>query len=238
MDFSYLDKNIAEVRARIDRAREAAGRSEEVTLIAAVKSGEVEEINYLHRALGVNDIGENRVQQLLDRYEAYDREGLRIHFIGHLQTNKVKYIIDKVHMIQSLDSERLAVEIERQAARHGLTVNVLVEINSGREQNKDGVMPEDAAALCERLSAYPHIRLCGFMTMAPVCEDEAEYRKYFDEISALAVDIWTKTLHNIGEPILSMGMSESFEAAIASGATAVRVGRRLFVKESIETQNI
>ena len=230
MDFSYLDRNMAEVRARIDRARAEAGRTDEITMIAAVKSGEVEEINYLHRNLGVDDIGENRVQQLLERYDKYDREGLRIHFIGHLQTNKVKYIIDKVAMIHSLDSERLAAEIDRQAAKHGIVMKVLVEINSGREENKDGVMPEDAAALCVALREYPHLELCGFMTMAPVCEDKAEYRKYFDEISRLAVDIWTKTLDNRGNPILSMGMSESFEEAIASGATAIRVGRRLFQK--------
>lgn len=230
MDFSYLDGNMAEVRARIDRARAEARRTDEVTMIAAVKSGEVEEINYLHRNLGVDDIGENRVQQLLERYDKYDREGLRIHFIGHLQTNKVKYIIDKVHMIHSLDSERLAAEIDRQAAKHGIVMKVLVEINSGREENKDGVMPEDAAALCVALREYPHLELCGFMTMAPICEDKAEYRKYFNEISRLAVDIWKKTLDNRGTPILSMGMSESFEEAIASGATAIRVGRRLFQK--------
>lgn len=230
MDFSYLDRNMSEVRARIDAARTASGRTDAVTMIAAVKSGEVEEINYLHKSLGVDDIGENRVQQLLERYDKYDREGLRIHFIGHLQTNKVKYIIDKVHMIHSLDSEKLAAEIDRQAAKHGTVMKVLVEINSGREENKDGVMPEDAAALCLALRNYPHLELCGFMTMAPICEDKAEYRKYFDEISHLAVDIWTKTLDNKGDPILSMGMSESFEAAIASGATAIRVGRRLFQK--------
>lgn len=230
MDLSYLDRNIAEVRARIERARIEAGRDDDVTVIAAVKSGEVHEINYLHRVLGVNDIGENRVQQLLERYEHLDRDGLHIHFIGHLQTNKVKYIIDKVHMIHSLDSERLAAEIDRQAAKHGLVMKVLVEINAGREENKDGVMPEEAEALCRSLSAYPNLELCGFMTMAPVCEDRQEYRKYFDEISALALDIWAKTLDNKGKPILSMGMSESFEQAIASGATAVRVGRRLFEK--------
>ncbi len=230
MDFSYLDKNMAEVRGRIDRARETSGRTDEVTMIAAVKSGEVDEINYLHNQLGVDDIGENRVQQLLERYEAYDREGLRIHFIGHLQTNKVKYIIDKVYMIHSLDSERLAAEIDRQAEKHGIRMKVLVEINSGREENKDGVMPEDAAALCEALSKYPNLELRGFMTMAPICEDATEYRKYFDEVARLAANIWTHTLHYAGAPVLSMGMSESFEWAIASGATAVRVGRRLFVK--------
>ena len=231
MDFSYLDKNIAEVRAQIDRARAEAGRTDEVTLIAAVKSGEVGEINYLHKRLGINDIGENRVQQLLERYEAYDREGLRIHFIGHLQTNKVKYIIDKVHMIHSLDSERLAAEIDRQAEKCGIVMNVLVEINSGREPNKDGVMPEDAASLCLALRQYPHIKLCGFMTMAPKCEKNDEYIKYFSETARLVLDIWHKKLDNIYKPVLSMGMSGSFEAAIAAGSTVVRVGRGLFVKE-------
>ena len=230
MDFSYLDRNVADVRARIDKACADAGRTDEVTMIAAVKSGEVDEINYLHRALGVNDIGENRVQQLLDRYEKLDREGLRIHFIGHLQTNKVKYIIDKVHMIHSVDSERLAAEINRQAEKHGIVMNVLVEVNVGREENKDGVMPEDAAALCLAVTRYPNLSLKGLMTMAPVCEEKSDYRKYFDEISALALDIWAKTLDNKESPVLSMGMSGSFPEAIASGATAVRVGRRLFGK--------
>ena len=230
MDFSYLDRNIAEVRARIESAKAEAGRTDDITMVAAIKSGEVDEINYLHRSLGVNDVGENRVQQLLERYDRLDREGLRIHFIGHLQTNKVKYIIDKVHMIHSVDSERLAVEIDRQAAKHGTVMKVLVEINSGREENKDGVMPEKAAALSLAVAKLPNVELCGFMTMAPVCENRADYRKYFDGISALALDIWQKTLDNKGNPILSMGMSESFPEAIASGATTVRVGRRLFEK--------
>ena len=231
MSLEYIDRNVAEVRENIENAKVAAGRqNDDVILLAAVKYAEPAEIEYLYHHAGITHVGENRVQQLLERYEAYDREGLRIHFIGHLQTNKVKYIIDKVHMIHSLDSERLAAEIDRQAEKCGIVMNVLVEINSGREPNKDGVMPEDAASLCLALRQYPHIKLCGFMTMAPVCEEKAEYRKYFDEISALAVDIWTKTLHNIGSPILSMGMSGSFEQAIASGATAVRVGRRLFEK--------
>ena len=230
MEFSYLDRNINGIRTRIEDARTGASRDDAVTLVVAAKSGTVEEINYFHRACGVNDIGENRVQQLLERYEKLDREGLRIHFIGHLQTNKVKYIIDKVHMIHSLDSERLAEEIQRQAQKHGIVMKVLVEINSGREENKDGVMPEDAAALSLAISRLPHVELCGFMTMAPVCENPADYRKYFDEIYALSLDIWQKTLDNKGRPVISMGMSGSFPEAIASGATAVRVGRRLFEK--------
>lgn len=226
MDYSYLDRNIDSVRRDIDTACD--GRS--VVMLAAVKSAEVDEINYIHNELGVNDIGENRVQQLLSRYDALDKEGLRLHFIGHLQTNKVKYIIDKVCMIHSLDSERLAREIDLQAKKHGLVMKVLIEINSGREENKDGVMPEDAEALCLALCKYENIELCGFMTMAPRCEDKSEYVKYFTEIRRLADDLWKSKLGKDGEPILSMGMSGSYREAIACGSTMVRIGSRLFVK--------
>ena len=230
MDYSYLDKNIGEVRAAIDAARAVSGREDEVLMLAAVKSADVDEINYIHKNLGVSDIGENRVQQLLSRYDALDKEGLNIHFIGHLQTNKVKYIIDKVSMIHSLDSLRLAKEIDSQAKKHGLVMKVLVEINSGREDNKDGVMPEDALALCLALSQFENLKLCGFMTMAPKCTDKSEYIKYFGEIYKLSLDIWREKLHNAEKPIISMGMSGSFEAAIACGSTVVRIGSRLFLK--------
>lgn len=226
MDYSYLDKNISEVRAAIS----AVSGGENVVMLAAVKSAEVDEINYIHKSLGVNDIGENRVQQLLSRYDSLDKEGLNIHFIGHLQTNKVKYIIDKVSMIHSLDSEKLAKEIDAQAKKHGLVMNVLVEINSGREENKDGVMPEEAEALCLALGKYENIKLCGFMTMAPKCTDNSEYLKYFAEIRELALDIWKNKLCRQGSPILSMGMSGSFVEAVRCGSTMVRIGSRLFVK--------
>ena len=226
MDYSYLDKNIGEVRAAI----ESVSDGHEVVMLAAVKSAEVEEINYIHKNLGVNDIGENRVQQLLSRYDALDKEGLNIHFIGHLQTNKVKYIIDKVSLIHSLDSERLAKEIDSQAKKHGLVMRVLVEINSGREENKDGIMPEEALELCRALKKYENIELCGFMTMAPKCTDKNEYLTYFGEMRTLALDIWHNRLGKVEKPILSMGMSGSFEEAVRCGSTMVRVGSRLFVK--------
>ena len=224
--FSYVDKNLADIRARIDAAAERSG-GREVTLLAAVKYTDVAHINYLH-SLGVNDIGENRVQQLLEHWDALNRENLRVHFIGTLQKNKVKYIIDKVSMIHSLDSLSLAAEIEKQAAKHNLVMDVLVEINSGMEENKSGISPDDAAAFCEALGQFSHLNLCGFMTMAPKCEKNEEYRKYFCKTSQLCLDIWQKKLHNIGRPILSMGMSDSFEVAIEEGADIVRVGRALF----------
>ena len=225
-DFSYVDQNLAEIRARIEAASERSG-GRDVTLLAAVKYTDTDHINYLH-SLGVNDIGENRVQQLLEHWEALNRENLRVHFIGTLQKNKVKYIIDKVAMIHSLDSFSLAQEIEKQAAKKGIVMDVLVEINSGMEENKSGIAPTDAAAFCESLGEFSHINLCGFMTMAPNCEKIEEYRKYFYKTSQLCLDIWQKTLHNIGRPILSMGMSDSFEVAIEEGADIVRVGRALF----------
>ena len=199
-------------------------------LLAAVKYATVEEIDYLHRRVGICNIGENRVQQLLEHYEKIDHEGLNIHFIGTLQTNKVKYIIDKVCMIHSLDSVKLAAEIDKQAKKHGLVMDVLVEINSGAEESKSGILPEDAAAFCEELAAFSGICLRGFMTMAPKCEKKEDYLKYFGQTYEQVLDIWTKKLHNIGRPILSMGMSESFEEAIACGSDIVRIGRSLFVK--------
>ena len=226
MAYSYVDENLAAIRARIDAARARSG-GREVTLLAAVKYTDTEHINYLH-SLGVNDIGENRVQQLLEHWEALDRKNLRVHFIGTLQKNKVKYIIDKVSMIHSLDSLSLAQEIEKQAAKHGIVMDVLVEINSGMEENKSGILPDEAAAFCESLGQFSHLNLRGFMTMAPKCEKNEEYRKYFCKTSQLCLDIWQKTLHNIGRPILSMGMSDSFEIAIEEGADIVRVGRALF----------
>ena len=226
MAFSYVDENLAAIRARIDEAAKRSG-GREVTLVAAVKYTDTEHINYLH-SLGVNDIGENRVQQLLEHWDALNRENLRVHFIGTLQKNKVKYIIDKVSMVHSLDSLSLAQEIERQAAKRGLVMDVLVEINSGMEENKSGISPDEAAAFCEELGQFSHLNLRGFMTMAPKCEKNEEYRQYFRKTSQLCLDIWQKNLHNIGRPILSMGMSDSFEVAIEEGADIVRVGRALF----------
>lgn len=230
-DLSYMKNNVDAIRARIEAAKaRSADRfgERDVILLAAVKYTDAEHVNYLHRELGVHDIGENRVQQLLERWDQLDREGMRIHFIGKLQSNKVKYIIDKVCMIHSLDSLSLAKEIERQAAKHDLVMDVLVEINSGCEESKSGLHPNEVADFCMGLADFPHLRLRGFMTMAPKCEKNEEYRKYFQETFDLCLDIWQKKLYNIGRPVLSMGMSGSFEPAIEEGATVVRIGRALF----------
>ena len=230
MSYEYIERNLRQVREKIDAACKKAGREEPVTMLAAVKYAEPGEIEYLYRELGVRVVGENRVQQMLEHIEALDCEGLEFHFIGTLQTNKVKYIIDKVKMIHSLDSPKLAAEIDKQAKKHGITMDVLVEVNCGEEENKSGLLPSEVEAFCLELPKFSSLRLRGFMTMAPKCEKKEDYLKYFQQTYAQVLDIWTKKLHNIGRPIISMGMSDSFEEAIACGSDIVRIGRRLFIK--------
>lgn len=231
MELSHIDRNVAEVRRRIAQAAEASGRdAEDITLMAAVKYVDIDSINYLITHCGVRDIGENRVQQLTERWDKLERDDVRVHFIGSLQTNKVKYIVDKVCMIHSVDSLRLAQEIQKQCEKRDIIMDVLVEINSGREENKTGVLPEEAEVLCLEIAKMPNLRLRGFMTMAPKCQNDAEYEKYFNETYNLIIDIWKKKLYNIERPIISMGMSGSFEAAVRCGSTCVRVGSLLFAE--------
>lgn len=232
MDYSYLDRNVGKIKGQITAAAERAGRDpRDIMLVAAVKYADADEINYLCHKAGIKDIGENRVQQMLEHLEKIDADGVRIHFIGSLQTNKVKYIIDKVHMIHSLDSERLAAEIDKQAGKRGICARVLVEINSGNEESKGGVLPDMAEELCLSLSKYKNIELCGFMTMAPRCERKEDYYRYFGDTVTLCEKIWHDSLGREDKMVLSMGMSESFEIAIECGSSAVRVGRSLFYKD-------
>ena len=231
MDYSYIDENVARVRERIADAAKRSGRDpRDVLLLAAIKSAEADEVNYLRSAHGINDVGENRVQQLTERYDKLERGGLNIHFIGSLQTNKVKYIIDKVSLIHSLDSLRLCDEIEKQAGRRGIIAHVLVEINSGNEESKGGIDPSEVERFCIDLQGYKNIELCGFMTMAPRCDQKSDYYPYFERTKLIADKVWKETLGKEGTPIISMGMSESFEEAVECGATVVRVGRTLFAK--------
>lgn len=231
-DYGYIDRNLEQVRRRIAEVCRAVGRDPaEITLLAAIKSADVGEINHL-RHLGVTHLGENRVQQLRERYDRLDRGGTTLHFIGSLQTNKVKYIIDKVDMVESLDSLSLAMELERQAERHDRVTDVLVEINSGREPNKGGVLPEEAATFVRELRSFEHLCLRGFMTMA-ARGDETSYRRMFGETRRLAQELWAGAGSPATPMVLSMGMSESYLYAAAEGATQVRVGRALFARETV-----
>ena len=227
--FDYITKNVRNINERILKAADRYNRDPgEITLLAAIKYANIDEIKFLHEVVGVKTLGENRVQQLLERYDSLDKSDLDMHFIGTLQTNKVKYIVDKVNLIHSVDSLKLAAEIDKQCKKIDKVMNVLCEINCGREAEKSGVLPEAAEEFCLELAKYPNIKLAGFMTMAPNCGSFDEYRKYFSETTHLVLDIWRKKLDNIYSPIISMGMSGSFEAAIAEGSTIVRVGRSLF----------
>lgn len=229
-DYAYIERNLNAIRARADAAAATSPYGQSYELLLATKYATAEEINFAH-SLGVKKIGENRVQSLLEKYDKLDRDGLDIHFIGSLQKNKVKYIVDKVSMIESLDSLSLAEEIEKQAAKHEKVMDCLIEVNIGNEEAKGGVAPTDALDFAEKVLEFPHIRLRGIMTMAPKCTSNDEYRKYFRESYHIFIDICEKKLHNVDRSILSMGMSGSFEAALAEGANLIRVGRAAFEKE-------
>ena len=237
-NFTYIEENLREVRSRLAAAADRAGRPVP-RLIAVTKSATDEEVAALLR-LGVDAIAENRPQLFTARrgiLAALREEGValstEIHLIGNLQTNKIKYVIGEAALIQSLDTLRLAEELEKQAARRELTVPVLVEVNSGREAQKGGLMPEDVPAFCEALRGFPHLSVRGLMTMGPDCESPEGYRPYFALTRTLAEGLAAQELLPEA-PILSMGMSGSYEVAAEEGATHVRVGRTLF-KNPTET---
>ena len=231
MQYSYIDENYLEITKEIEKITQNKGNCEIPKLLVAIKSAEIDEIEYLCLNHKVDCVGENRVQQLLFRYDKLKALGVPIHFIGSLQTNKVKYIIDKVDMIHSLDRVELAREIDKQAKKHGKIMDVLIEINSAREENKGGIMPENLEAFCEQISVFENIKVCGFMTMGKKSEKKCDYLKYFCETYQLVLDIWQKKYDNIYVPIISMGMSESFPYAVEAGSNLLRIGRKMFIKK-------
>ena len=231
-NLSYVEKNLSEVRQEISSVCERCGTSEP-TLIAVTKSASDEEVLELAR-LGVRAIGENRSSLFCARYELLqnDYPDMQFNFIGHLQTNKVKYIADKVSAIHSLGRIDLAREIDKQAKKRGIKIPVLIEINSGKEEAKSGVMPEQAIEFFESLAPFDSLSVVGVMTMAPDCENEEDYRPYFRLTKRIFDEIKDKGGFATDTPILSMGMSDSYRVAIEEGSTAVRIGRRLFLKEN------
>lgn len=225
-----LEENLKDIRERIALASHSAGVNEkDITLLAATKTVPYEVINHAI-ALGVDHIGENRVQELCSKYDYLDKSACEVHMIGHLQTNKVKQVADKVSMIQSVDSLRLAQEINRVCAAQGKKMQVLVEVNIGKEENKSGVLPEAAEEFVSQIAAFNAIEVCGLMAIPPICENESDIRQYFAKMRKLFLDIRDKKLDNIIMKHLSMGMSDDFEAAIKEGSTMVRVGSALFGK--------
>ncbi len=225
---SEAARKYLETRSRVDEAARDSGRSPtEITLMAVTKTVAPETVNEAIAA-GCTLLGENRVQELLEKYDSYDKSGVSIHFIGHLQTNKVKYIADKVDMIESVDSLRLAEEIDRQCEKLDKVMDVLLEINIAAEDSKSGFLPEEATGAAEAVAKYGHIKLRGLMTIGPVGAETEETRVCFDKMRKLLVDIGQKKLDNVTMNILSMGMSGDYEEAVRAGATIVRVGRGLF----------
>ena len=229
MEQKEILQNIETIRQRIRSAERAAGRREgEVLLLAATKTVSAEDINFAVCKGGITDIGENRVQELLSKYDALERDKMRIHFIGTLQTNKVKYIIDKVDLIHSVDSLKLAREIDKRARAIGKVQDVLLEYNSGGEENKSGFSEQKLYEELPEIMALPNLRVCGIMTIAPKCKENTEYCKFFTKTYQIFIDISQKNTHNSSVSVLSMGMSDSYESAISCGATVIRVGSAIF----------
>lgn len=237
-------ENILDAKKRIDEAAKEGGRNpDSVTLLAATKTVDAETINFAI-ANGISCIGENRVQELLEKYDSIDKENVDIHFIGRLQTNKVKYIADKVSLIHSVDSVKLAKEIDRQCAKIGKVMDVLVEVNIGSEESKGGIEPQDLENFLTEISAFGNIRVVGLMCIPPKCENDIsdvensentestkksyKNQAFFKKIMKLFLDISQKKLDNIYMQQLSMGMSDDFEQAVIEGSTIVRIGRGLF----------
>ena len=225
-DKSLIKSNIERIKAEIYGGKTAP----EVTLMLATKTVDTERIAYAVNECGIKAIGENRVQELLDKYEDVKDLPCELHFIGTLQSNKVKYIVGKVDLIHSVDSEKLAKEIDLRAGKLGIVQDILVEINCGKEESKSGIMPEEIYDFFEKISSYTNIRIKGIMTMAPKCENKSDYHNYFSQIYKLFIDICEKKLDNIKVPILSMGMSDSYVQAVMNGSNMVRVGSAVFGK--------
>ena len=222
-----LRENLQKVEENIKAACKRAGRDRsEVTLIAVSKTKPVDMLQEVYDT-GIREFGENKVQEMMDKYEILPKD-IHWHMIGHLQRNKVKYLMGKAALIHSVDSLRLAEEISVQSVRHEVTTDILIEVNIAGEESKFGTSKEEAIALVEAVAKLPNIHICGLMTIAPYVDDPENNRKYFRGIRELSVDIKEKNIDNVDMRILSMGMSGDYEVAIEEGATMVRVGTGIF----------
>ena len=226
-DDCLLIENVQIVEEKISAACKRAGRDrKDVTLIAVSKTKPVSDIETVLET-GIRDFGENKVQELTQKYEVLPKD-IRWHMIGHLQTNKVKYLPGKVCMIHSVDSEKLAAQIDKEAAKAGIIIPVLIEVNVAQEETKFGTTCEETIDLIRKAARLEHIRIKGLMTIAPYTDDPEENRPYFRKLRQLAVDIDSKNIDNVDMTELSMGMTGDYEVAIEEGATLVRVGTGIF----------
>ncbi|WP_010252742.1 YggS family pyridoxal phosphate-dependent enzyme [Acetivibrio cellulolyticus] len=226
-DFEYIKKNLDIIRGKVERAAIKSGRKlEDITIIGVSKTVEPEKII---RAIdeGITELGENRVQELTEKYDIINRS-CNWHLIGHLQTNKVKYVVDKVKMIHSVDRYDLALEIHNRAKKIGKVVDILVQVNISGEKSKFGVSPDGALELIKQIVTLENVRVRGFMTMAPFASNPEKVRNVFSGLRKLSIDIEKENINNIVIDYLSMGMSNDYEIAIEEGANLVRIGTALF----------
>ena len=231
-----LQENLQQVEANICKACENAGRKRsDVTLIAVSKTKPIEMLQTVYD-LGPRDFGENKVQEMCEKMEVLPKD-IRWHMIGHLQRNKVKYIVGQVALIHSVDSYRLAEEINIQAKKKNIIVPILVEVNIAHEESKFGISEEDAIQLVEEIAELENVRIKGLMTIAPYVENAEDNRLYFRKIKDLSVDIAAKNIDNVSMEILSMGMTGDYEVAIEEGATMVRVGTGIFGARNYKKSN-
>ena len=223
-----IAENIARIRCQIDAAAKAAGRDpSDITLCAATKMNDGSRVRQAIAA-GITCCGENKVQELTQKLSENAYEGSAVHFIGHLQTNKVKQVVGKVSLIQSVDSQRLLQAISKEAQKQGIVQDILLEINIGQEESKSGFSVDDIIPLLDDLAQYPNIFVRGLMAIPPVCKNSGDNHKFFQEIRNLSVDIGAKKYDNVSMKILSMGMSDDFADAIACGSTMIRIGTAIF----------
>ena len=223
-----IAENVKKVRAQMEAAAIAAGRNpHDILLCAATKMNDAQAVREAIAA-GVDCCGENRVQELTEKLAQNAYEGVPVHFIGHLQTNKVKQVVGKVDLIQSVDSLRLLEAIQKEAAKQGICQNILLEINVGLEESKSGFRIEEIPELLENIGLYPNIRVNGLMAIPPISQKNGDNLKYFQKIFHLSVDIAEKKYDNVKVDCLSMGMTNDFADAINSGSTMIRVGTAIF----------
>ena len=223
-----IAENVARIRAEMASAAIAAGRDpKEILLCAATKMNDAEAVREAIRA-GVDCCGENRVQELTAKLAENAYEGAPVHFIGHLQTNKVKQVVGKVDLIQSVDSEHLLAAIHKEAKKQGIVQNILLEVNVGAEESKSGFAPDEVLPLLDKISEYPNIRVKGLMAIPPISEKHGDNVKYFEKMCKISVDIIEKKYDNVKVECMSMGMSGDYADAIRCGSTMIRVGTAIF----------
>ena len=234
MSAETIKENLKEVELRIKAACTRAGRKrDEVTLIAVSKTKPVADME-IAMGEGIKVFGENKVQELTEKYEQLPKD-IKWHLIGHLQTNKVKYIVDKAELIHSVDSFKLAEQIQKEAEKKNIVCKILIEVNAAKEESKFGVFEEDVIPLIKEISKLPNVQVCGLMTIAPNVDEAEKNRKYFRKLRQLNVDIKMKNIDNVTMDVLSMGMTGDYEVAIEEGATMVRVGTGIFGERNYST---